>query len=89
MALFSTLGDGATVTFLGTLGSETGVDTLSGRGLLNMAASFLMTLICLVPHFGDLDSIRLLEKSDNSRCGLYGHNVNHPTSQVSGYYPDL
>ena len=24
-------------------------------------------------HFGDLDSVRLLEKSDDFRSGLYGH----------------
>ena len=33
-ALFGTLGDGAEVNFPGTLGDETGVDTLSGNGFL-------------------------------------------------------
>ena len=41
-ALFGTLGDGAEVTLLGTLGDDMGVDTLSGRGFLNMAASCFM-----------------------------------------------
>ena len=47
--LFGTLGDGAEVTFSGTLGDETGVDTFSGRGFLNMDVSCLMASICLVP----------------------------------------
>ena len=48
MSSFSTLGDGAAVTLLVALGAETGVDTLSGRGFLKMAARCLMAKICLV-----------------------------------------
>ena len=47
--VFETLVNGAEVTLSGTLGDDMGVDTLSGRSFLNMAASCFMALICLVP----------------------------------------
>ena len=41
-ALFGNLGDGAKVKLSGTLRDDMGVDTFSGRGFWNMAASCFM-----------------------------------------------
>ena len=71
--LFGTLGDGAEVTLSGTLGDEMGVNTLSGHGFFEYGGELFYGVDLIGAHFGDLDSVRLMEKSDDYRSGLYGH----------------
>ena len=57
----------------GTLGDESEVDTLSGRGFFECGGELFYGADLIGSHFGDLDSVRLLEKSADLRSGLYGH----------------
>ena len=50
-----------------------GVDTFSGRGFKKYGGELFDGVNFIGAHFGDLDSVRLLEKANDFRSGLDGH----------------